>query len=59
MNAEDIMMGQLLKETADMFESSDFHSILSLCLDSGFSHLVDTVSHSYQHSSSEGPEVFM
>ncbi|XP_074642217.1 peroxisomal biogenesis factor 3-like [Tubulanus polymorphus] len=41
---QDRFMHQLINETTDMFESTDFRSVLSNCLDKGFSRLVDRIS---------------
>lgn len=40
---EEIALGKLKNETKDMLESSDFHTVMTVCLDSGFSRLVDKV----------------
>lgn len=40
---EEIALCKLKNETKDMIESSDFHTVMTICLDSGFSRLVDKI----------------
>ena len=40
-NREDLILNKLNKETKDMLESGDFHSVLTMCLDTAFIKLVD------------------
>jgi len=45
---EDLVLHKLTKETRDIIESGDFHSVLTMCLDTAFVKLVDKVSEYYK-----------
>ncbi|XP_077991639.1 peroxisomal biogenesis factor 3-like [Glandiceps talaboti] len=46
------MLRQLYLETKDMLESQDCHKVLSLCLDTGFSRLSDSIAEFYKPADS-------
>lgn len=43
LSQDEIAVNRLNNETLDMIESSDFHTVMTVCLDSGFTRLVDKV----------------
>jgi len=48
---EERILGQLNSETRDMIESPDFHTVVTMCLDTGFIHLVNRVAEYFNVSS--------
>jgi peroxin-3 len=41
LSQEEITLNKLMKETQDMLESADFHSVITMCLDTAFARLLD------------------
>lgn len=49
---DEITITRLNNETRDMIESSDFHTVMIVCLDSGFARLVDKLSEYFSPTAS-------
>lgn len=48
MTNEEIVVARLMRETRDLLESSDFQSVLTTCLDTAFTRLVDKTAEYYR-----------
>jgi len=57
LSKEQLFMSRVFRETQDVIESGDFHSVISTCLDTGFTRLLDKIAESYKHTPEEGTTI--
>ncbi|KAI0210436.1 Peroxisomal biogenesis factor 3 [Lamellibrachia satsuma] len=58
LSRDDLTFQKLLRETQDVLDSSDFHTVLRTCLDTAFSRIVDRIAEYFKPASQQNGTVF-